>query len=178
MTKRQKFRNIMIALLYVLLAVLMITDPEAGYLLVMAVLSIALLLYGIKQLVFFFTMARHMVGGKRVLYRGMIFFDLGAFTVALADIPKLYIMIYLMGGIIFTGAIEVLRAFEKKKASAGFRMKLLQGIICISIGILGLVFSWSTNYMVYFYCAGMIYSAFIRVIEAFRKDIQVVTVAP
>lgn len=66
--------------------------------------------------------------GKRILYNGMIIFDLGAFTVALADIPRFYIMIYLMGGIIFTGAIEILRAMEKKKLGAGYKFKLVQGM--------------------------------------------------
>lgn len=179
MTKRQKLKNIMLAILDVVFGIIMTAFPYFGYQMVMMILSVTLMIYGLKQILFYFTMARHMVGGKRILYNGMIIFDLGAFTVALADIPRFYIMIYLMGGIIFTGAIEILRAMEKKKLGAGYKFKLVQGIVCILIGILGVIFSKNTDYIVYFYCLGMLYSAYIRIAEVFRKDnIRMVAVAP
>lgn len=178
MSRRQKFRSIMISLLSILCVIVMLAEPYVGYQIVLAILSITLLAYGIKLLVYYFTMACHMVGGKRVLYRGMIIFDLGAFTVTLADIPRLYIMIYLMGSIIFSGAIDVLRALEKKKLGAHYRLKLLQGVGSLAIGVLGLFFANTADYVVYFYSAGMLYSAVIRITEVFRKDVQIVTVAP
>ena len=178
MTKRQKLKNIMIAILDVVFGIIMIAVPDFGYLMIIGIMSVTLLFYGLKKLLFYFTMARHMVGGKRILYDGMIIFDLGAFTVAMADIPRFYIMIYLMGGIIFSGVIEVLRSMEKKKLGAGYKFKLTQGIVCILIGIFGMIFSKDTNYIVYFYCIGMLYSAYIRIAEVFRKDIGAVAVAP
>lgn len=178
MTKRQKIKNIMKALFNILLAVIMMLVPEMGYALVMLILAFGLLLYGLKKIIYFFTMARHMVGGKMVLYRGIILFDLGAFGIALSDIPKFYIMIYLMGSIIFTGIIDILRAFEKKKVGVGFRLKFIQGFVCIAIGVLGLCFSYDSNYVVYFYCLGLLYSAAVCIAETFRKDVEVVMVAP
>lgn len=178
MTKRQRIKNILIAILNVALAGIMMLVPDFGYMMVMIIFATGLLLYGLKQIIYYFTMARFMVSGKMVLYKGMILFDLGAFGVALSDIPKFYIMIYLMGSIIFTGVIEILRAMEKKKIGAGYKFKMSQGIVCITIGILGIIFSNGTNYVVYFYCLGMLYSALIRIIDAFRRDVEVITVAP
>lgn len=178
MSRRQKITNVFLAFLNVISAVIMFCYPQLGYMLVVAIMSIALLLYGIKLLIYYFVNARHMVSGKRVLYRGMIVFDLGAFTVLIADIPRVYLMIYLMGGIIFTGVIELLRAFEKKRLGAKYMFKLIQGIICIAIGITGIILFKTRDYIVYFYCVGMLYTAGIRIAEVLRKDIEIVAVAP
>lgn len=83
-----------------------------------------------------------------------------------------------MGGIIFTGVIELLRAFEKKRLGAKYMFKLIQGIICIAIGITGIILFKTRDYIVYFYCVGMLYTAGIRIAEVLRKDIEIVAVAP
>ena len=178
MSRRQKITNILLAFINIISAVIMFCFPELGYVIVVAIMSIALLLYGIKLLIYYFVNARHMVSGKRVLYRGIVIFDLGAFTVLIADIPRVYLMIYLMGGIIFTGVIELLRAFEKKRFKAKYMFKLIQGVICITIGIMGIICSNTSDYIVYFYCLGMLYTAGIRIAEVLRKDIEIVAVAP
>lgn len=155
MSRRKKIENIIIILLMLICALAFLADPEDGYIIVIFIMCVSLFLYGTKLLIYYFAMARHMVGGKKILYLGMILFDLGVFVVVLADIPRLYIMFYLLGTLIFSGVIDVLRYKEQFRYNAAHRMKLIQGIINISIGIVGLFFLKSNLVVVYLYVLGM-----------------------
>ena len=125
MTLWQRIKNILAALMLVLLGLLLIAanifdytslanipgmDPEiateiratdfstVGYSTVLLILSVVLLAYGIRMILFYFTMARHMNGGRSMLYRGILFTDLtvGKGYLLIADDPAQ--TVYLMGG--------------------------------------------------------------------------------
>ena len=71
--------------------------PSEVYGVIILSLGLTLMLSGIRSLVYYFTMAKHMVGGLAVLYRGVIVFDIGLFTLSLVDVPLIFIMLYLAG---------------------------------------------------------------------------------
>lgn len=171
MSKVQRVKSLLVGILMLFSAFIMIYKPDLGYQLVIAILSISLLLYGIKSLIYYFTMARFMVGGKASLYKGIIIFDLGMFTMTLTDIPKTYIILYLVAVNIFAGGVDILSAVDAKKTgSPSWRFKLISGVISILIAICCIVFHSSTRIMVYIYCFGLVYSAIFKIISAFRKS--------
>ena len=72
MTVFQKVTNILMAIILVALSVILIALPSYGYLIILIVLSVTFLFNGIKTLWYYITMARHMVGGWRSLFRGIL----------------------------------------------------------------------------------------------------------
>lgn len=170
MSGGQRIKNVLIGILTILGAVILIVFPEEGILITASILSISLFVYGIKTLINYITLTRHMVGGRIMLYLAVVVLDLGMFTLMLTNIPKMYIALYLVVAYAFSGAIDILRALEAKKYQApSWRFSLISGIINVVIAILCIVFIGSTNMIVYLYSAGLIYSAIVRIITAFRK---------
>ena len=170
MSGGQRIKNVLIGVLIILGAVILIVFPEEGILITASILSISLFVYGIKTLINYITLTRHMVGGRIMLYLAVVVLDLGMFTMMLTNIPKIYIALYLVVVYAFSGAIDILRALEAKKYQApSWRFSLISGIISVVIAILCIVFIGSTNMIVYLYSAGLIYSAIVRIITAFRK---------
>ena len=148
--------------------------PEYGYPLIMTVLSVGLIINGFGSLFYFFTMARFMVGGKRSLYIGIIVLDLGLFTVSIADIPRFYIMLYLIGIHAFSGFVEIMAARNAKKLGDDhWKLKFSQGLVNVIIAIICLTFIRTKNTAVYIYCAGMAYSGITKMLAAFRKTAMV-----
>ena len=165
MSGGQRIKNVLIGILIILGAVILIAFPEEGIIITASILSLSLFVYGIKTLIYYITMTRHMVGGRIMLYLAVVVLDLGMFTMMLTNIPKMYIALYLVVVYAFSGAIDILRALEAKKYQApSWRFSLISGIISVVIAILG-----STNMIVYLYSAGLIYSAIARIVTAFRK---------
>ena len=170
MSGGQRIKNILFGVVILLVAVILIAFPEEGLVITASIMSISLFIYGIKTLIYYFSMARHMVGGRIMLYLSIIVLDLGMFAMMMTNIPKIYIVLYLLVIYAFAGAIGILRALEAKKYQApSWRFSLISGIINLVIAILCVVFIGSTKMIVYFYCVGLIYSAIVRIVTAFRK---------
>ena len=117
-------------------------------------------------------MAKHMVGGKNVLYRGMIFLDLGVLAGNLFEHPAVYSLIYLSLLHLFIGAVSILRANESRKIGSSWKVKIAYGIanvlIAVIVVVCGVVFG-QFRAAVIAYGAGLIYSAILRLISAFRR---------
>lgn len=151
-------------------AFFMVYNPKEAYGLVIAFMAIGFLVSGIATLSYYFTMAKYMVGGKIVLYRGVLLFDFAIFTGALADVPRFYVLIYLAVIHMFSGLVEVLRSSEARgNGGKSWGLKLIHGLINITVAICCIVFARKTNTAVYIYSGGILYSGIIRIIQAFRK---------
>ncbi|MCR5503248.1 MAG: DUF308 domain-containing protein [Lachnospiraceae bacterium] len=174
MTIFQRIRSVIIALVMILSGVLMLCLPDIGYAVAALILSISLLLYGIRTLIYYFTLARHMVGGRGILYIGIVVLDLGIFTLTVADNMEIYILLYLLAFRLFSGLVDILRALEARRyESPGWKSKLAVGIVNILMALLalaaGIVFR-SEELLVVLYCAGLFGSALARIATAFRKS--------
>ncbi|MCQ2401630.1 MAG: hypothetical protein MJ059_06880 [Lachnospiraceae bacterium] len=169
MTTVKRIENILIGLLMIFAAVAIIIRPDEGYAFVVGILGLSLLVIGIKTLVYYFAMAIHMVGGKMILYEGIILTDLGLFSSSLATLPKAYVMIYLVLYNLIEGGINVMSAMESKKQGAPWKKKMGEGLLNIAFAILCIAMGGSVNIMVEVYAAGMIISAISRIAKAFRK---------
>ena len=74
--------------------------------------------------------------------------------------------------------MRILRAFEEKKmGSPAFKWTLVNGIVHILIAALCAVFIRSANIAVYIYSAGLLISAVMRLVKAFRKN-EVLYITP
>ncbi len=170
MSSGQRIKNILIGIAIILGALILIAFPEEGMIITASILSLSLFIYGIKTLIYYVTMARHMVGGRIMLYLAVVVLDLGMFTMMLTNIPKIYIVLYLVVVYAFAGVVSILRALEAKRYQAPmWKLSLISGIINVVIAILCIIFMRSTNMIVYLYCAGLIYSAIVRIVTAFRE---------
>ena len=144
--------------------------PEGGCLYIMLFLAASLILRGISELIYYFTMAKYMVGGKLILFIGAVFFDFGIFTLSLSDESKLFVLAYLLGFHAFAGLVNVLRALEAKRyKSTSWRINMAQGVASILTALICMIFYRNETLLVYCYCAGMIYSAALRIYSAFRR---------
>jgi uncharacterized membrane protein HdeD (DUF308 family) len=152
-----------------------INPSDEAYSVVVAILSIGLAIAGIKDIVFYFTMARHMVGGKMILIQGVIIFDFAIITGSLANVPKIYILLYLIGVHAFSGVIEIMRAMEARRTVDGpWKIKFSHGIVNLILAIACLIFIRQSNTALIIYSLGLMYSAVVRLFDAFRKKAFVV----
>ena len=171
MSKMARITEIIGSILMIILAVIFIIDDTFGYAIIVAALSLYFLIQGIKSLWFYIRMGRYMVGGRRLLYEGLLILDLGLFTMGLDVIPTVYVMIYLGVIYVVNGGIQILNAVEAKKVdSPHYKSKLVNGAINILIGILCFVFIRSNEVLVLVISAGLIYNAITKIVTATRRQ--------
>ena len=170
MSIKRRIMNILSGIFMLVCAAVLITHPDYGYIFVAAVLSITLFLYGVKLLGYYWGMARHMVGGRRILYQGIIFFDLGIFAMAIPMAPHSMILLYLVGMQLFGGAIDILKFRETvKMGGSAWKLPLSQGMLSVVLAACCLLFFGNNTLLVALYCVSLVYSAVIRILEAFRR---------
>lgn len=173
MTNVQRFKKVLTGLLMLACCFVLVKEPELGFYVVALILSVSLLIYAVRCLLFYFTMARHMVGGKSLLFRGIIVLDLAVFTGSMVDDPKLYIIIYLLGIHAFAGLMGVLRALEARRYRApAWRRSMAGGVVNLAIAVMAVIagiFMPSPNDLVYLYAACLFYSACLQIVSAFQK---------
>ena len=99
MSISQKFISFISGCLMIVFGILMLTLEEDGYEAVLLILETALMLSGIQQLFYYFTMARNMVGGIYIFYKGILLLDAGLFALNLDKVPEQYGMLYLIATI-------------------------------------------------------------------------------
>lgn len=167
----QRITGVIIGLLMMAVAVTFLMYPGDGaYFFVIAILSLGLAIKGINDIIFYFTMARHMAGGKMILFQGVIILDFAFLTGSLSDVPKIYILLYLIVIHAFSGAVEVLRAMEARRTVSGpWKMKFFHGVINFLLALSCLIFIRKTNTALIIYSVGLFYSAVMRILNAFRK---------
>jgi len=173
MTLTQRIGKILRALVLCLTAWVMFKLGEQGFALVSALLSFGLIVFGARNLLYYFTMARHMVDGHSILYLGVIAFDFGIFTLSISDQYGVFIVLYLLGAHAFSGVIGILRAREARQFEApSWKISLAEGIANIGVAVAAVVFGLFLGNMrslTMIYAAGLIYSALLNLLSAFRK---------
>ena len=171
MTLFQRIKKVLVALIMFIFAVVLIVLPgREGLDVVIVILSFGFAIKGIKDIVFYFMMARHMVGGKMILFQGVVVLDFAMFTGSLSGVPAFYVMLYLIAIHAFSGIVEVLRAMESKRTVAGsWALKMSHGVINIILALMCIVFIMNTATAVAIYSVGLMYSALIHMISAFRR---------
>ena len=172
MNSIQRIKKFLSGLVMLLGSLLLIVEPEEGYYIIAFLLSISLLLTGVRALVYYFTMARNMVGGKSILYRALILTDLGIFTLPTITIPKIYLICHLLISHAFSGLVDMLKAVEDKKLQASsWRMSFIYGLgnLLTAVAAFVCVLNQSTELVVDIYCISLAYSGMMQMAASFRK---------
>ena len=170
MTKLRRIKEIFIGLIMIVIAVSLMISPGESYEDIIFLIASYFTLRGISSIVYYLTMTRHMVGGRTTLYIGVILLDLGLLTYTLTDVPHYFVLIYLVAIHAFSGAIEVLRAFETRRLGSGsWKLKMSHGFIDIIMAIICIVFLNRLSIAVIIYAIGLIYSSLLRIVSACRR---------
>lgn len=169
MTAAKRFLNVLSSLVTLLCSVIMLLFPDEGYAFVILFLDISLILYGLRMLVYYFTMARFMVGGIATFYKSIFAIDLGLFVFNLDQVPQKYAMLYLLFGLAFSGAVDILRSFESRRLKTSWRLHISYGVVKLGTAIVCLFFLNSVRLLTLVYCIGLIHSAILSFFNSFRR---------
>lgn len=173
MSRFQRVRSFFTGIIFLIFSLLLLFLPKDSYGTITLIIAYILLFYGARQLIYYLRMARHMVGGKTILYEAIIILDLGLFTYSLYDDKSITILIFLMIIYAFTGFVDILRAFEEKNnGSRRWIRKLITGsamvIFAVALVVLTLVMK-NTLILKYGFCLSGIYTGCRRIASAFKK---------
>ena len=117
----------------------MISFPVESYPFIIAIASVWLIVRGIGMLLYYFTMARYMVGGIYIFYKGVLLLDAGLFALNMDDVPRQYAMIYLIITMGFSGLLAVVHSIESKRLQSGRwihqffygSVEIISAIVCL-----------------------------------------------
>lgn len=150
-------------------AIVLPFKPESGLLAAAGVLGVSLTIYGVRKLVYYFTMARHMVGGLMILFAGIIAFDMGAFSVTLMSHPRIIVVLYLVSGNVLAGVTSIMRALEAKGLDSSWRPTLVHGVVYLVHALCCLLFIGSDFSIVVLYSLGLLYTGLTVIASAFKR---------
>ncbi len=169
MRKLARIRNLLLGLLMFAFAAVLFLEPASGPLLVILILGAGLLIIGLHTVYFYITMARHMVGGKKTFYRGILILSLAAVLLSGYSGSGAMILLYLLGSYAIAGVIDIIRALDLKKEGAPWKHRMVSGLLSIVILLAGIFYRDNPHTVVYIFCVGLLYSGLYRIILAFRK---------
>ena len=173
MTLVQRIKKSIGALAMLLCAFLMVYLGEAGYGLVMMILCVSSILSGLRSIIFYFTMARHMVDGLGILFKGIILLDFGLFTMSISQNYTLFIVVYLLAIHAFSGVMAILHALEARRFHASsWRINLIEGSLNIAFAAAAVICGFVINSLkdvTWIYASSLFYSAILQLITVFRK---------
>ncbi len=173
MSRIQRITSAVTGIVLLLVSAGMIYLGREGFYLVLALLTISLTAAGLRQLYYYLTMARHMVGGWKILFQSVVILDLGMITLTLstADIHPRYIMLYLIGVNLFNAAVDILKALEARRLDApAWEFTLSAGGLELFLAVLGLFFLDSLRLVTILYCIGLVYTGIFKLVRAFRRS--------
>lgn len=170
MTKLQRVQGILAAFMMFLFAGLILRFQNYGVQIISILVWFSLMIEGIRELYYYFSMARHMVRGQTVLYRALLVCDLAIFTGVIATIPSVYILIHLTIIFGFAGLVDVLRALEaRKNGSISWKFNAFQGLFNVALAVLCLIFIRAGYPAGILYSIMLINSAILKLFSSFRR---------
>ena len=159
------------ALLMLVCAGVLLAFPKDGAAIVIFILDLSLLIYGLRMLIYYLTMARYMVGGIMTLYKSIIVIDFGLFIFYMDRIPYRFMMVYLVAVMLFHSVTTLLGAFEMRRLeNHSWKMRLAYGVTNMILAVSALFMIGRTEMVTVIYCIGLITGALYNIRLAFRKS--------
>ena len=129
MGKARRIFTVLASLLAIEGAISLVFMPDIALKVLAIGISITLIYYGARYLLYYITHAQHMVGGKWFLLIGLVLFDMGIFAMTLIDQAKILTLIYIIGSHAVVAVLGMIRAVgNKKDNNPGWKIDLAQGI--------------------------------------------------
>lgn len=174
MRLRERILAIVTGSLLMLFAVLIVIssflDEELGYALIVIAIGATLIAGGVGNIFYYFTMSRFMIGGRWIFYLGVLRLDMGVFTLTLYDDARFFIALYIGGLNLFHGAVDILKGLEaRRNGSLSWKRSVIHGVFNTVIAVLCLIFASRGILIILVYAFGLVGSAVIRIVSAFRK---------
>lgn len=170
MNQAKRISYIFTGLLTAICSLILFIWNDEGFGFILLILEFSLLLHGIQKLLFYFKMARHMVGGIRIFYEGLLYLDAGLFTLTLNDVPKIFGILYLITVMFISGIIAVLKANEiRRQKSSIWKYSMFSGVVKTLIAFSCLFHLDSFSNITMLYSIGLFYSSISHIVTAFRK---------
>ncbi len=172
MGKMTRIRNLLIAFAMIAIAIALFIAPQYGPGIIVLIVGAGLIVGGISRLIFYITMARHMVGGMKTFFHGILFLDLGVFMMSGFSVSERLVIYYLTIILLVSGGLDIIRALESRNEGASWKFRLVSGIITLAIMvvmIVGAIFMNNMLIVVYIFCIGLLYQAADKIVSAFRK---------
>ena len=169
MNKTQRALTMVKSIFFIICAVIMLAYPEEGYRTVVLILDIMLLVQGFSQLVYYFTMTRHMVGGLSTLFKSIFLIDLGLFILTYKEAPKKLVMIYLIALCGFSAIVAVMNIMKGLKIkSPAWKGQCVRAVVAITVAIICICNIDSSATATVIFSIGMIIAAVSDIILCFK----------
>ena len=169
MGKARRVLNVLTGLFVILFGLFMFSGQNRAYTAMLFFLEFALIIRGVRLLVYYNSMARHMVGGKIILYEGIFFLDIGLLFVSIDDLPWMYVMMYLVIGLAISGVVDLLRANEIRLLESGhWKYHAFTGIVKILATVISFASFKYPFILVGVYSFGVVHSGAAKIISAVR----------
>ena len=169
MGKARRVFNVLTGLFVILFGLFMFSGQDQAYKAMLFFLEIAMIIRGVRLLVYYNSMARHMVGGKIILYEGIFFLDVGLLFINIDDLPWMYVMMYLVIGLAISGVVDLLRANEIRLLESGhWKYQTFTGIVKITATIISFASIKYPFILVNVYSFGVIHSGVAKIVSAVR----------
>lgn len=170
MSKFQRINQVILGAAMILAGLIFFLFQDFGYLVIVAILALSLLLTAVQGIIYYINMARFMVDGRTILYKSIIILDLSLVILALTNVPRVYVMIYMIVAYWIAAVLNVYRAMERKKLGFDhWRLKMASAVFNVLIAIICTIFINSLYVCVVVYSFGLIMSGIGRILSGFRK---------
>ncbi len=173
MSLMQRARRILAAVFMIVCAGLVFYMGGEGFRLVALFMSLSLILYAARTLAYYFFMARRMVDGKWILFKGVILLDCGVLSLSIADEAAYIVILYIIAVCAFTGVVTILRALEAVRyRSRAWRLTMAEGLLNIGFAAASVVCGFgmrNLKIVCWIYASGLVYSAILKMISVFRR---------
>lgn len=174
MSRMQRIKHVLAGFFLFVCGLIMLIEAEVGFMLISFILGAGFVLSGLRSLVFYFSMAKHMVGGQTFIIRGVIAIDIGiTFLTVSMDGTLLLVIAYVMVCHAIAGVIDILRALESKRmGAAAWKMNCSYGVVNLIMALMAIIcgfFLQSVEIVVWLYSCQLLYSSVVRIGSAFRK---------
>lgn len=171
MSSIRRIVKILYGLLMLLGAAILLLYPEEGAVIVILILDMMLLIYGFRMLIYYFSMARFMVGGIMTLYKSIIVIDFGLFMFYLYQIPYRLVMLYLVGVMALNGVTSLLGAVEMMRLeNHSWKFRIVYGAINLILVVTSLFMLGSVRMVTFVFSLGLINAAFYQIASALKKS--------
>lgn len=171
MSNFRRMYNLIKGFFMLLCASLLMVHPKDGAVFVILILDLELLIHGIRMIIYYFTMARYMVGGIMTLYKSIIIIDFGLFIFFMEDIPYRLMLMYLLAVMAMHSITTILGSLEMKRMeNHSWKVKMANGVINISLVIFALFMFGSEQMVTIIFCIGLINTAFYNIAVSLKKS--------
>lgn len=170
MSAKKRIFNIFTALMMLVGSLILAITGKDGFVFIIIFLTFWVLIKGIHQLTFYFTMAKNMVGGIRFFYEGIFLVDIGLFAMTIDSLPNIFSVFYLLFIYGFYGVVDILRSLEEKKMElSSWKVQFTKGLVMVIVAVVCLFLHKHDQFIVWVFSAALFVCAIEKIAASFKK---------